>query len=236
MLKDWLDDFKIRLVKGKNLPRRVHNGFLGSLDALWPKIQELVGGTQKPLYVTGHSKGGGLAFLASYRLSKTVKTPKLIYTFAAPKVGDDAFAEAYDAEVPETYRVEYRDDLAPHLPASTGVWVKIFEGHQAVNDMFPAEAPHLQVPSDIAKDFEDLIGRVNAQLAMGLNYAPAGRLVFYDWQTPPQSQPDSRFLKLERELKLGANVAELRFDKIIQDHFSNGGYLVSSCVSPAPVA
>ncbi len=102
--------------------------------------------------------------------------------------------------------------------------------------MFPAEAPHLQVHSDIAKDFEDLIGRVKAQLAMGLNYAPAGRLVFYDWQMPPQLQSESRLLKLERELKLGAKVAELRFDEIIQDHFSNGGYFVSSCGSPAPVA
>ncbi len=77
---------------------------------------------------------------------------------------------------------------------------------------------------------------MKAQLAVGLNYAPAGRLEFYGWDIPPELHSDSRLLKLERELRLGAKVAELRFDEIIQDHFSNGGYLVTSCGSPAPVA
>ena len=39
VVKDWLDDANILLVKGQNLPGRVHNGFLNSLDALWSHIE-----------------------------------------------------------------------------------------------------------------------------------------------------------------------------------------------------
>ncbi len=57
----------------------------------------------------------------------------------------------------------------------------------------------------------------------------AGTLQFYDWQTEPQLRKESRLLKLDRAFHLGAEPAELRFDEVIEDHFSNGGYLVTSC-------
>ena len=44
-LKDWLDDANILLVRGENLPGRVHYGFLTSLNALWASIQSFIAGT-----------------------------------------------------------------------------------------------------------------------------------------------------------------------------------------------
>ncbi len=50
----------------------------------------------------------------------------------------------------------------------------------------------------------------------------AGRLQIYDWQTPLRLRTESRFLKFDRAFHLGTEVAELRFDEIMEDHFSNG--------------
>ena len=231
VVKDWLDDANVLLVKGQNLPGRVHNGFLNSLDALWSHIEDFTAGTAKPLYVTGHSKGGGLTFLASYRLAKIGRKPSAVHTFAAPRVGDSAFATAYNAELPQTHRVEYRDDLVPHLPASIGAWLKILEGYRLVHELFPSEAPHLQINSEIAKGFEDIIERLKALLDLGLDYTSAGTLQFLDWNSPPKVLPDSYDLTWKRALSLAGKMAEFRFIEIIEDHLSDGGYLTSMCSS-----
>jgi hypothetical protein len=229
VLKDWLNDANIALVKGQNLPGRVHQGFLGTLDALWSNIETWCKTSAKPLYVTGHSKGGALAFLASYRLSRTLKKPAAVYTYASPRAGDWAFATAYDIEIPETFRVEYRDDLVPHLPPSTGAWLSILEGYERVGALFPFQAPHLKLDSDLAKRVDDLIEKLRAILARGFDYTSAGTLEFLDWNSPPQVLPDSYSLALKRNLHLAAKIAEFQFSEIIKDHFSNGGYMSGMC-------
>lgn len=234
VVSDWVGDAKIRLVEGENLPGRVHKGFLESLDALWPAVEIFTAEARRPLCVTGHSKGGALAFLASCRLSKTGKKPQEVQTFAAPRVGDAAFAAAYDVEIPNTCRVEYRDDLVPHLPASTGAWLKILEGHKAVDDRFPSEAP-LKIHPELAKRFEDLIAKIRAHAY--LNYTSAGKLRFFDWDNPANPRPESRLLTLQRAFSLAEKIAERKFEEVIEDHFSNGGYLTSSCgLGPVAVA
>ncbi len=233
VVKDWLNDAKVPLVKGQNLPGRVHQGFLGSLDALWPNIETYCKTSAKPLYVTGHSKGGALAFLASYRLSKTVKKPTAVYTYASPRVGDGAFAAAYDIEIPQTFRVEYRDDLVPHLPASTGAWLKILEGYERVSAIFPSQAPHLQLDAELAKNFDDLIQKLSSLLAAGFDYTSAGTLQFLDWNSPPQVLSDAYSLALKRNLKLAIKIAEFQFTEIIEDHFSSGGYMSGMCGAPS---
>ncbi len=234
VVKDWLDDANIALVQGQNLPGRVHRGFLNALDDLWSHIESFTAGGGKPLYVTGHSKGGGLAFLAAYRLAKTGRKPAAVHTFAAPRVGDSAFATAYDAELPETYRVEYRDDLVPHLPPSAGVWLKVLEGRQLVHELFPSQAPHLQIGSGVAQDFEDMIARLKALLDRGLNYTSAGTLQFLDWNSPPEILADSLELTWRRALSLAEKTAEFKFVEIVEDHLSDRGYMTSMCAASLP--
>jgi hypothetical protein len=231
VVSDWLGDAKIRLVQGENLPGRVHKGFLESLDALWPDVQVFTADARKPLCVTGHSKGGALVFLASCRLSITGTKPLTVQTFASPRVGDADFATAFNAEFPHACRVEYRDDLVPHLPASTGAWLKILEGHKAVDAKFPLEAPHIH--PELAKRFEDLIAKIRAHAH--LNYTSAGTLRFFDWHNPPKPRPESRLLNLQRAFSLAEKIAERKFEEVIEDHFSNGGYLTSSCNADAVV-
>ena len=113
-------------------------------------------------------------------------------------MGDSAFATAYNAELPQTHRVEYRDDLVPHLPASIGAWLKILEGYRLVHELFPSEAPHLQINSEIAKGFEDIIERLKALLDLGLDYTSAGALQFLDWNSPPKVLPGLLRFNLEK--------------------------------------
>ena len=233
VVSDWLGDAKIRLVQGENLPGRVHKGFLESLDALWPDVQVFTADARKPLCVTGHSKGGALAFLASCRLSTTGTKPLTVQTFASPRVGDADFAAAYNAEIPNACRVEYRDDLVPHLPASTGAWLKILEARKAVDAKFPLEAPHVLAHPELAKRFDELMAKIRAHAH--LNYTSAGQLRFFDWHNPPKPRAESRWLTLERAFSLAEKIAERKFEEVIEDHFSNGGYLASSCNADAVV-
>lgn len=66
----------------------------------------------KQLIITGHSKGGALAQLAAVRLAAL--KPRVV-TFAAPMVGDLAFASDYP-EVVDLLRIEGNFDLVPFLP------------------------------------------------------------------------------------------------------------------------
>jgi triacylglycerol lipase len=119
-LADWMNDFNAELVPGTELPGRVHAGFLVALDALWPALgvevhrQWQAAGPNTALWITGHSKGGGIAPLAAMRLRDSGITGTVV-TFAAPKAGDTAFAAAYNAAFMHT-RWEYATDVVPHLP------------------------------------------------------------------------------------------------------------------------
>uniref|UniRef100_A0A0K0FN57 Lipase_3 domain-containing protein n=1 Tax=Strongyloides venezuelensis TaxID=75913 RepID=A0A0K0FN57_STRVS len=77
-------------------------------------------GQYKNVIFAGHSLGGGLSVIGSYRCvyekicpSKNIK----VYTFGAPRSGDYEFAMNYNNLIPNTYRVVVKDDLIPTIPA-----------------------------------------------------------------------------------------------------------------------
>lgn len=108
---DWLNDFHADLVREPGLPGLVHAGFLGSLRDLWPAVEKALSGVTR-LIITGHSKGGALAQLAGVWLADL--HPEVV-TFAAPRVGDAAFANEYPSVRP-LVRYEGEQDLVPLLP------------------------------------------------------------------------------------------------------------------------
>ncbi len=67
-LIDWINDFDADPVEVDGLTGRVHDGFHESVASLWdeflPAVQERMS-ESKPLYVTGHSKGAGMAPIAA---------------------------------------------------------------------------------------------------------------------------------------------------------------------------
>jgi hypothetical protein len=230
---DWLNDGNIELVKGQELAGRVHKGFLAALDLLWPGIEQLKLGdvvhSGKSLLLTGHSKGGALVDLAAYRLVQQGIPVTAAYSFAAPRVGDTAFASAFDQRVPNVWRFEYQDDLVPHVPPATGAWLQMLKGMHVLHEVFPAEAPHLTTSATIAQDVDRLMARL---AALALVYASAGMLQFIDWNNAIVG--DSLRLALQRNLRLAEKMAELQFLEMAQAHFSDGGYMRVPCGMAPP--
>jgi triacylglycerol lipase len=230
ILSDWLNDGEVDLVKGQDLPGRVHKGFLESLDALWPGIEQLklgeVAGTGRSVLVTGHSKGGALVYLAAYRLAR-LGIPVAAYTFAAPRTGDQAFATAFDHLLPGVLRFEYQDDMVPHVPPATGAWLSSLKGRQLVQHAFPSEAPRLRVGADIAGAAERFTSRMTELAETSLSFASAGRLQFMDWDD--HIVGDSLSVSLKRNLHLAEMLAEFKFVDIAKDHSSAGGYMSVPC-------
>src|SRR6185369_15912441 len=107
---DWLDDADTTHIPVPYAAGLVHQGFADSLETLWgqliPSVRRLAA-SGLPVFVTGHSKGGALATLASIRLLNEEKIePAGIFTYGAPRSGDTQFADAYDAAIQKHLRFE----------------------------------------------------------------------------------------------------------------------------------
>ncbi|KAF5834575.1 hypothetical protein DUNSADRAFT_8700 [Dunaliella salina] len=111
----------------------VHGGFLGAYDSIKPQIFMLLdaitesGSAEDPwrVYITGHSLGGALATLCAYELA-TRRGPARsrqrisMYSFGAPRAGNKVFAAAYNACVPDSWRITNSNDIIPTVPRLLG--------------------------------------------------------------------------------------------------------------------
>ncbi|MFK7820544.1 MAG: Mbeg1-like protein [Planctomycetaceae bacterium] len=100
---------------------RFHKGFMEALAEVWDPLYRAVDAAfekkERPVWVTGHSLGGALALLASWRFHQQFITVNQIYTFGAPMIGNAAAAEAFHKEFPgKIFRYVDRGDLVPRLP------------------------------------------------------------------------------------------------------------------------
>lgn len=103
----------------------VHHGFNAAVDAVFPQILAATkslsdlgrGPFVVPLFVTGHSLGGAMAFLAALRLAKLQFPVHAVYTFGQPRTGDSIFAADYDAALRDaSFRFVNQEDAIPALP------------------------------------------------------------------------------------------------------------------------
>jgi len=118
-LKDWIMNFMVKQVESveSTLPGKVHSGFLKQLDLIYQKVENsLPEGTDKPIVLTGHSQGGAVAVLAAKRLEQKGFPVREIYTFGAPRPGNQEFVANVSTPV---FRIEFGNDLVPHVPPAT---------------------------------------------------------------------------------------------------------------------
>lgn len=119
---DWVADFSFREIDGRSvdLGGKIHAGFAKALEGVWPQILQAVsavGGTNQPLWVTGHSLGGALATLSAVRLAKLGYDLAPLYTFAAPREGnEDHAAEIKDWLKGKHFRIVNSEDLVARVP------------------------------------------------------------------------------------------------------------------------
>lgn len=127
-IEDWWQDiFEINQVSGVGLPGKVHSGFYKAFMSIWSQIEAAldqiytVNKSTKPLYITGHSKGGPMASYAAFIIAHHTNYPKPnIITFASPFPGDTTFANVYDSQISQI-RYENYLDIVPFVPPNSSV-------------------------------------------------------------------------------------------------------------------
>ena len=113
--RDWVVDSRFK-------PRpaalgSVHSGFDGALDEVWEEVLEEIGEDVRPLVITGHSLGGGLATLAAARLADTGSPPAAVYVYGCPRTGLAGFRDGYDATLRDvTFRIINHIDIVTRVP------------------------------------------------------------------------------------------------------------------------
>lgn len=164
----------------------VHVGFRDGLDVIWdqvkPKIMALKG-KRKALFLTGHSLGGALAGLTAARILlqpefADIATKNLsgLYTYGAPRVGDEAFALAVRNKSmahPAFHIARFRNnaDIVTRIPSS-----RLVIGYEHIGPLYYLDAegrlysstsnvnlrrlfmPH-DVQANMIENFADYMGR-----------------------------------------------------------------------------
>lgn len=113
-LRDWRYNFK--LGKRKFGIGKAHAGFVAEWSACKSHVMQNVY-RDKPLLLTGHSKGAALATLAAYDLKCLGFKILNCYTYGSPRVGDRLWAETYDKLRVPTFRCTHSNDPVPRTPS-----------------------------------------------------------------------------------------------------------------------
>lgn len=112
--------------QGEDTPQfvgQVHRGFVNIYQDLVTQTREIARrlDPNKPCYISGHSLGAAIATLAAMDLAITLPQlrPQLrLYTYASPRIGNPAFANAHSQLIPNHYRVVNLADLVPLVPST----------------------------------------------------------------------------------------------------------------------
>jgi hypothetical protein len=100
---------------------KFHLGFIKALADIWDPLFAAVDAERKqndrPIWITGHSLGGGLAKLAAWRFKRKFVPVHQVYTFGAPMIGNAEAAAAFDRELADKiFRYVNFPDPVPKLP------------------------------------------------------------------------------------------------------------------------
>lgn len=109
IIDDVTTDLNITLVNsGKD--GRVHKGFKGGLDQIWPSLKEYLESMPvRYIWFTGHSLGAALATLAADRYGNA----QGLYTFGSPRVGNADFKANF---VVNAFRFVNSNDIVTRIP------------------------------------------------------------------------------------------------------------------------
>ncbi len=98
---------------------KVHSGFNGEVDHLWPVLEEILRNNKLPVWFCGHSLGGAMATITAFRCkaSSISSNPQELHTFGSPRVGCRKYTR--HAEV-KHYRWVHNNDVVTRCPP---VWM-----------------------------------------------------------------------------------------------------------------
>ena len=205
---DWLQDFMLPTQSNINLPGKVHEGFLIALTLLNKGIATAVKALDPtgklPVYVTGHSKGGGIAPIAAMYFKNVYKFPiRQTITFAGPNSGNADFARAYNAAFPNHIRYENYLDIIPLMPPDAEF--------VAILDRIPF----------IPKVIIDLMNKIGSY-----GYEPVGNLMYIDSKAVAKAynKIEANVLLPLRMAEIGATLLRGDLAAIADAHHASCGY------------
>lgn len=128
-MNEWMQNILVQQVGHTQLfpfefSGKVHRGFATLYSPIAQQVVDAARRLNKfrPVYITGHSLGASLAVLAAMDLAMRVpelKEQLRLYTYAAPRVGNQEFAEVHSRLVLNHYRVVNMADGIPTAPPTT---------------------------------------------------------------------------------------------------------------------
>jgi hypothetical protein len=215
---DWMNNLMANSVKVDGLPGTVHQGFSDSITRLLDtrvngrnfaeEVNYRAAKSSKKIVVTGYSKGGGLAPIATMYLDKKYVKRTQIMTFEAPRCGDGEFKKGLEKRLgvsifsgkEKIIRYEYQDDIVPHVPPTKEL-LPYLEAIPLINEMLKKYN---------TKDW---------------NYKHVGTLRFINWDDIEQevqgldiiTVATQRIFKLQALLKEGL----IAKSKMLTDHLPN---------------
>lgn len=109
---------------------RFHRGFMAAYFCVRDRLTEVVKQyPQSELILTGHSLGGAIATIAAldlqYNITSQTQQSLVLYTFGAPRVGNQAFVKSFNQRVTNSHRYYYGRDVVPQLP-------RVWQGYRHV--------------------------------------------------------------------------------------------------------
>lgn len=110
---------------------------------------------KQPIFLTGHSMGGAEVMDLAWRLKMAwPAVPMNVYTFGQPRLGNRAFARAYNEILGAwTFRVRNREDIIPLVP-----WLCGYYKHAGKDVLFPGDGSYQINPSRVLRVGEYLTG------------------------------------------------------------------------------
>lgn len=216
-IADWLHGIVVSTPnQAGNIRGKVHDGFWNALETIWPEILYQINRfrdlyPQKPLYLTGHSKGGSLACISAARIyydHPEILQPKAVYTYGSPHPGDNEFVNSFPLTTIPVIRYENQMDVVPLLPP-TELFIKL----------------GCRVP---------IVGKA-LERVKGWDYAPLGKLQYI--KDDCLIMDDEPGLIVVRVGEIVANLieGESRFERLVEAHYHSCGYSYMNAICKGEV-
>lgn len=116
--ESWISDFDTATTTLTEYGT-VHEGFYKGWSEFEKPISDYIKNNvepDKPIFCTGHSRGGALCTLCALHLSKKFKNQVSNIHFASPKAGKQDFRDMYEHSPIYTSRVVNGYDIVPEVP------------------------------------------------------------------------------------------------------------------------
>lgn len=119
-LRDAFTDLNAGIAIADN-QSRVHSGFQKVFQSMRPALEQqltplLRSNGNGVVHCAGHSLGGALANLAAIWIKQHFGNRVVLYTFGAPRVGLNDFAQKSSGSIDKIYRCVHGDDIVPMVP------------------------------------------------------------------------------------------------------------------------